>query len=360
MKIPQFSETIFQDKKDWPEDGLESVPHCPVCGDNRETLVYSDLCDRVFHCAPGKWNLYECNVCGTAYLNPRPTPSTIGLAYREYCTHSPIAGIDYAKASPWRRFRIAQRNAYLNANYGYRLKPEVWQPLFLSAARRRRFDSFTGYLHFPGSGAHLLDIGCGNGSFLSQMRALGWEVAGVEPDPQSAAHARAAGLDVRDGLLQQHSWPDNHFDAVTMNHVIEHLHDPVDTLRRSWRLLKPGGLVRVITPNFGSWGRLYYGSDWVPLDPPRHLILFTERSLRQAMERCGFSVSRPTHTSLRGREWFPSCAHFQQGGELPMKPSHLTLVKRISVELQAWRANCATKKNPALTEELVLFGKKPD
>lgn len=344
---------------DWPEGGLETVSCCPVCGGSRRQLVHANLRDRVFRCAPGKWNLQECGDCGSAYIDPRPTPATIGLAYQVYCTHAPTGGVEYATASRWRRYRIAQRNGYLNRYYGYQLRPAARVPLWINDARRRRFESFSGYLRFPGAGARVLDIGCGNGSFLWQMRSLGWEVCGVEPDPQSAAHARASGLDVRDGLLQQHSWPDHHFEAVTMNHVIEHLHDPLDTVRRCWKLLKSGGWIKVTTPNFASWGHQRFGADWLPLDPPRHLVLFTDNSLRQALVACGFAVSRPPHPSLKARELFKQSAVMRRGGELQARRLKLPPPIRFNVEWLAWQANRATRKNPALSEELVWLGKKP-
>ena len=343
----------------WPEGGLETVPRCPVCGGSERALVHANLLDRVFGCAPGKWTLQECGGCGSAYLDPRPTLATIGLAYQEYCTHAPAGVVEYATASRWRRFRIAQRNGYLNSHYGYQLQPAGRVPLWMSDARRRRFDSFTGYLRFPGAGARVLDIGCGNGCFLLQMRSLGWEVCGVEPDPQAAARARASGLEVRDGLLQQHSWPDESFDAVTLNHVIEHLHDPLGTLRRSWKLLRPGGWIKVTTPNFGSWGHQKFGADWMPLDPPRHLVLFTENSLRQALAGCGFTVLRAPHLSLKARELFKQSAIIRRGGEPLTKRSKLPLPSRFRVEWLAWQANRAARKSPALTEELVLLGQKP-
>lgn len=73
----------------------------------------------------------------------------------------------------------------------------------------------------------LLDVGCGSGEFLAQMRELGWDVFGVEPDPQAARVAREQfGLTVWPGALAEASFPDGFFDAVTLNHVIEHVADP--------------------------------------------------------------------------------------------------------------------------------------
>jgi 2-polyprenyl-3-methyl-5-hydroxy-6-metoxy-1,4-benzoquinol methylase len=322
-------------------------------------VLHRNLRDRVFGCAPGEWELQQCSGCGSGYLDPRPTAATIALAYTTYCTHTPTGGVDYTTASRWRRFRIAQRNAYLNANYGYDLKPAAWSPLFLSTARRRRFDTFTGYLHFPGRNARVLDIGCGNGSFLWQMRSLGWEVCGVEPDPQSAERARAAGLEVHIGLLQQQSLPEAGFDAVTMFHVVEHLHDPMDTLRRCWKLLKPGGCITVVTPNMGACGHRYFGPDWMPLDPPRHLVLFTEKSLGGALETCGFMVSRPPRTPLKARELFKQSFVMRYGGAPMTRHPPLSWSTRLAMEWQAFRANRTTRKDPGCAEELVLLGRKP-
>jgi 2-polyprenyl-3-methyl-5-hydroxy-6-metoxy-1,4-benzoquinol methylase len=281
------------------------------------------------------------------------------MAYRQYCTHAPIGGVNYAQASWWRRFRIAQRNAYLNANYGYHLQPAAWNPLFLSSARRRRFDTFTGYFHFPGPGARVLDIGCGNGSFLWQMRSLGWEVCGVEPDSQSAAHARAAQLDVRDGWLPQQTLPEAHFDGIYLSHVIEHLPEPMDTLRRGWKLLKPGGQITVTTPNLASRGHAIFGADWFALMPPTHLVLFTEKSLRWALETVGFMVARPPRPSLKAREIFHASARLRSRDNLASTGQRLTWPARLGIEWQAAQADWATRHNPAVGEELVLLGKKP-
>jgi 2-polyprenyl-3-methyl-5-hydroxy-6-metoxy-1,4-benzoquinol methylase len=342
----------------WPADGLENVPLCPVCGSGQRQLVHTGLRDRVIGCAPGEWTLHRCKECGSGFLDPRPTLATVALAYSSYWTHTRPGGVNYAEASWWRRFRIAQRNGYLSSHYGYDLKPAAWHPLFLSNSRRRRFDTFTGYLRFPGPGARVLDIGCGNGGFLWQMRSLGWKVCGVEPDPKSAAQAREAGLDVREGLLQQQAFPEAHFDAITMNHVIEHLHDPVDTLRHCWKILKPGGHITVITPNFGSRGHELYGPDWVALDPPRHLVLFTENSLRRAMESCGFAVARPASPSLKAREHFKQSVIIRRGGLVAQNPK-LPLAAKWEVERRAAQADRATRTDPGRGEEVICLGEKP-
>lgn len=341
----------------WPADGLESVSKCPVCGSARRELAYEGLADRIFRCAPGLWKLQCCGDCGSAYLDPRPTASTISMAYANYYTHAQTGGVKTGRDSWLGRRRIAQRNHFLNKNYGYDLKPSN-ASLFLTATRQRRFDRYTGYLSFPGSGAHFLDVGCGNGSFLAQMRSLGWEVCGVEPDPKSAGQARAAGLDVRIGGLRESGLPERSFDAVYLSHVIEHLHEPVETLRLCWKLLKPGGKIAIFTPNYNAAGRLRFGALWRGLEPPRHLVMFTEQSLWQAMERCGFSVSRVTRPALNAKPMFRmSCLlkdEYQTRGQKPRLPWYV----RLQIDWVAIMANRAAKANPRSAEELILLGTK--
>ena len=340
----------------WPAGSLENVPNCPVCVSSRRQLAYAGLTDQVFHCAPGQWNLFRCEGCGSAYLDPRPTLATIGLAYSNYYTHTQTGSVKPGAVSWWRQRRISQRNHYLNKYYGYDLKPAAQFIFFMSGGRRRRFDRYAGYLRFPGPGARLLDIGCGNGSFLWQMRSLGWEVCGVEPDPKSAEPARAAGLEVRAELLPQQPWPEGHFDAITMFHVVEHLYDPVHTLIDCCKLLKPGGQLVIATPNYGAIGREFFGCDWRGLEIPRHLVLFTEKSLWEAMERSGFAVSRPARPSLNARAMFKLSLNLRREREQSEPPVGSPKISRWQREWLAFKADRATKADPRHTEELILLG----
>ena len=114
---------------------------------------------------------------------------------------------------------------------------------------------------------------------------------GLEPDPEAAIVARQSGLPVTHAVLEETTFPDETFDAITLHHVVEHLHDPVDTLQICQKILRPGGLISVITPNFRSRGSVIFKRNWYPLQPPFHLVIFTENSLRGALERAGFQES---------------------------------------------------------------------
>ena len=343
---------------DWPADGLETVLTCPVCGSNKRQLAYAGLTDRIFYCAPGSWNLYRCEGCNSAYLDPRPTLSSIGLAYSNYYTHSQTGSVDSAKASWWRQWRIAQRNLFLNKHYGYDLKPAAKMSFFLSSSRQRRFYRYTGQLRFTGPGARLLDIGCGNGSFLRQMRSLGWQVCGIEPDSKSAEQAQAAGLDVRIGLLAQFPMTEAQFDAITLFHVIEHLHNPMETLQLCWKLLKPGGQLVILTPNYEASGREYFGPDWRGLEPPRHLVLFNEKSLWAAMERCGYGVSCPARPSLNAKAMYRMSSLIRHGGKSLDGKTCQPWFSRLQNDWQAFKTDLATRDDPRRTEELILLGIK--
>ena len=168
----------------WPATGLERVRACPVCGRKDRALLHEGLADRIFFCAPGRWMMYRCGQCRSAFLDPRPTEEAIALAYRNYYTHeaSPTDLGPPRSLSQW--WKQSRRNDFLRSGFGYRRGPILPGGRFLlSSRRRRKTERLIRHLPSPASsGARLLDVGCGNGSFLEQMRLLGWAVVGLEPD----------------------------------------------------------------------------------------------------------------------------------------------------------------------------------
>jgi 2-polyprenyl-3-methyl-5-hydroxy-6-metoxy-1,4-benzoquinol methylase len=137
----------------------------------------------------------------------------------------------------------------------------------------------------------LLDYGCGSGRFLASMRDRGWQVHGYEPDAIAAQTAREVhGLEVTDGGFSVEALGEKTYDAVTLIHVIEHVRDPVATLSQCARLLKAGGSLMIATPNMASLGHRIFRSNWLDLDPPRHLMLFTPASLQQVAEKANLEI----------------------------------------------------------------------
>lgn len=277
----------------WAENELQSQQSCPICGASERSALYRDLVDNVFFCAPGKWTSWRCSACGSAYLDPRPSPASIHLAYATYYTHGEAPPkADYADLSLFRKLRRRLVNGYTNLRFSTNEQPaSVLGVLALSAARTQRDRLHQEYRHLPPRrrAGKVLDVGCGNGAFLRTAQSCGWETFGVDPDPQAVETCLRQGSNVRLGGVEQFSDEVRSFDVITMSHVIEHLHDPIAVLKTCNRLLKPDGRLWLETPNIDSLGHRRYGRDWLGLDPPRHLMLFNSRSLKMALHDAGFA-----------------------------------------------------------------------
>lgn len=334
---------------EWPADGLERVEQCPVCGGRERHLLYSGLTDRVFRCAPGHWDLYQCKGCRSAYLDPRPTPTTIGIAYSTYFTHKINSKDDLDGLSWARRVRRALANGYRNHRFGTNHQPSSRLGVLtarLLPSQRLTIDAEIRDIPKAKPGERLLDVGCGNGEFLALARLSGWDVVGVDFDPNAVTVARSRGLDVRQGSVDVLDPEKETFDGITLSHVIEHVHDPLAVLRRCHALLKPGGWIWLETPNIESPGHQRYRSDWRGLEPPRHLVLFSRDSLFRTLVQAGFN-------SIADQPYRPLCSAIfaasestANSGDAPFAASHLSQTVRRAVRL----AECEAWRNPERRE----------
>jgi 2-polyprenyl-3-methyl-5-hydroxy-6-metoxy-1,4-benzoquinol methylase len=276
----------------WPAKDLERAWECPVCQSTARFPLHSDVPDRIFRVAPGVWNLHGCGTCGSAWLDPRPTPGTINRAYLRYYTHRP-ASVDAPRVARWLRAQL--RDGYLRRRLGY---PTGGAKLAAALAygvlpwRGQRVASWVRHLAYVGPRCRLLDVGAGSGIFVQQMRALGWQAQGVEPDDDAAADAGAGAHLIRATLSEYASVASDRYDVLTLSHTLEHLHCPVDALSDCRCLLRPGGLLWIATPNVASLAHRAFGDCWWGLDVPRHLVLFNHRSLTELLRRSGFSEIR--------------------------------------------------------------------
>ena len=286
------------DKTAWPMEGIETLGYCPVCGSPARHMLHESLTDSTFGVAPGEWNLQQCANCKSAYLDPRPTRETVGLAYADYYTH--VQPVQFVRgAVPKSAFRQLTRrigNGYLNVSYGTAYQPAIrfgYWLMKLLPTYRRRLDNFFSELKFrvpflTPAGGRLLDVGCGSGVFLQAAREAGWQISGVDFDHKAVRSAHAMGLNVLLGGIEQFSGKENYFDVITMGHVIEHVHDPKEILVAVNRLLKPGGTLWIETPNINSVGHYFWGRHWRGLEPPRHFVIFNHGSLRSLLDLVGF------------------------------------------------------------------------
>jgi 2-polyprenyl-3-methyl-5-hydroxy-6-metoxy-1,4-benzoquinol methylase len=161
------------------------------------------------------------------------------------------------------------------------------------------------------------------------------------------------------GLVTGASLPESHFDAVSMNHVIEHLHDPVATLKECRRIMKPGGTISIATPNLASAGHKLFGPDWFALDPPRHLVLFTPDSLRRALRTAGFEPEPVLRSKESARAIIRRSIHIQEGNDPMREKPGLSLMNRLKARRLARQADQQSRAQPEVEEELVLLARKP-
>lgn len=145
----------------------------------------------------------------------------------------------------------------------------------------------------------VLDIGCGRGLLLNKLRQRGWDPYGTELSEEAASYARdELKLPVTTLSLEEANFPDGEFDLVILWHVLEHVRAPREMLKEISRILKPGGLLLVAVPNFGSWEARWGGPIWFHLDVPRHVIYWTRKTLTQELETAGMVVRSASYTSL--------------------------------------------------------------
>ena len=245
---------------------------CPVCGGESRFSFRSG--DRL-HALPGEYDYAECTGCQAVFQTPTPSGEAIAAFYPD-------------EYSPYRIGKTRRRNpverAVLRARYGYR---HLESPLPDWLGRVVGLFAYGKSVPWMPNG-RMLDVGCGGGANLRAMQALGWEPHGVDFNPVAVQTCRQSGLDVFHGELSQAGFPDGTFDLVSAHHVIEHMADPAALVREAFRILKPGGMLLLRTPNSAALGRAWLGTDWYANDVPRHLILFSPDNLALLVETAGF------------------------------------------------------------------------
>ena len=200
-----------------------------------------------------RFSILACEQCGLGHTSP--VPADLGPYYgRAY--HGGRHGVTAAYCA-WRRVRMVQRARAASA-------PRT-----------------------------LLDVGCGDGTFLLAARRRGWTVTGTEKYPELA---RSAGLEVRERV--EEAADRGPFGCVTLWHCLEHMTDPRATLERVRGMLSPDGALVIAVPDFGGLQAGLFSRAWIHLDVPRHLFHFSARSLGELLRRCGFSVARTWHQEL--------------------------------------------------------------
>jgi ubiquinone/menaquinone biosynthesis C-methylase UbiE len=247
----------------------ETVDRCTMCGSREHAPMR--LLPHIHHCA----------ACGHRFLTPRPTQAAIVASY----------DLEAGQHAFWEQQRVGREI--------------MWRKRATRVAQLK-------------DGGHALDVGTGFGDFIRDLRdAHGWRVEGTEVSINALRRAREQhGLTVHHGQVEQLDLPEDHFDLITLWHVLEHLPYPGPTLDRLRRLLKPGGILVIAVPNDGLWPRLVqlYAKDiltrpifkalrrpyrsgvdlWFGkpvLGGEIHLSFFSPKRLAAALELRGLSVT---------------------------------------------------------------------
>ncbi len=255
---------------------------CIICESNQHRFLFEGR-DRVFG-IPGTFKIVKCEECGLIFINPQPEKERLKEFYpKEY--YQP-------KHSQYKEYSLLRKKV-LETYWGYRhhsnlskgiilLNRIIWVPFRI---RYRHSIPFV-------EGGRLLDIGCGNGTELYKLRALGWETYGVEIDAEASERARMKDLSVFTGDLFEANYPDQFFHVVRMSFVLEHLPNPKETLLEVKRILKQGGRVYLSIQNARSLNYWLFGRWWFCLDVPRHLFSFTPKTIWRLLSSLGFEVRK--------------------------------------------------------------------
>ena len=246
---------------------METV-NCPLCGadESKPFVIAGDL----LYGMPGVFTIARCDACRHAFLNPRPTPESIGQFY----------------VSDYGPFRGASRSVKPRRS-GWLKRFVLWWIDSRAARLPAELDSLTE--------TRILELGCGTGDYLDMLRQRGWRCVGVEPSESAARVASERGLQVITGSLEsacglEPELQPASFDAILAWMVVEHLHDPIATLRLARELLKPRAWLLLSVPNFGCWERLVFGRFWYALQLPTHLQHFTPCTIRRLLEASGLEL----------------------------------------------------------------------
>jgi len=236
-----------------------AVIDCPICNQKNIDKVYRLHDDRYGY--PGNFWLMRCCDCGHRFLDGAHfSDAQIQALYSNYYPRRNMRPEDY--------------------------QPDVERSGFTAWLEGTKASAF----RWVGPQVKVLDIGSGFGQALGYHANRGCEVWGVESDENIRRIAELHGFNVHIGVFDPKEFPQNYFDVVTLDQVIEHMRDPIATLAGVKAVLKVGGVAILSTPNAAGWGARVFGRRWINWHAPYHLQFFTKRSMQLAARRVGLKA----------------------------------------------------------------------
>jgi len=233
---------------------------CPICNSNN---IQEQLSAKDHTVSQQIFSIWHCNACTARFTQDVPGHDAIGSYYasENYISHSDT------------------KKGIINSLYHLVRKRTL-------GAKRRLVINATGTMK-----GTILDIGCGTGAFLNTMKEAGWNITGLEPD--DIARAKAAELyniqPQEPGKLFELA-PAS-FNAITMWHVLEHVHELHAYVKQIEKLLAPGGNAFIAVPNYTSKDADIYKENWAAYDVPRHLYHFSPQSMEILLSQHGLKLT---------------------------------------------------------------------
>jgi 2-polyprenyl-3-methyl-5-hydroxy-6-metoxy-1,4-benzoquinol methylase len=242
---------------------------CPICnaGCIREDLVVKD-----YTVSNKNFDVWTCDNCDLKYTDNVPDQSAIGKFYQSsnYISHSDT------------------KVGFINKMY-HKVRNHTLK------TKRKLVEKFSNTTN-----GKILDIGCGTGAFLNNIQQAGWQIIGLEPDANAIKTANSLYKISPKTPEELFSLPANSFDAITMWHVLEHVHQLQEYIEQLKNLIKPQGAIFIAVPNYQSLDAEFYCAHWAAYDVPRHLYHFSPKSMEHLVSLHGLKIK--AHKPM----WFDS------------------------------------------------------
>ena len=234
---------------------------CPVC---KSTQIKPQLSAKDYTVSEEVFSIFACNNCTHLFTQNVAEQNEIGKYYasENYISHSDT------------------QVGFVNKLY-HTIRKKTLQ------GKKRLIENET-----QKTTGNILDIGCGTGAFLNTMERAGWEIIGVEPDATTRAKATTLyGIEPQPSEYI-FSLPHTSYDAITMWHVLEHVHQLHEYIAQLKNMLTDKGKIFIAVPNYASYDAEHYGEFWAAYDVPRHLYHFSPASMKNLVEQHGLSIKK--------------------------------------------------------------------
>lgn len=252
---------------------------CPLCQDPQHSpALFID-----------GYTIVRCDSCAFLFVCPAPAPAELHAFYArdEYYAGDSKGYANYLDQQPRHTQLAIQRLQRIERLLGEVRGQGLTAPVLRLVPR---YPGGRGAFRKASNLGGILDVGCAAGFFMAAAQARGWQAYGIEIAPGMADHARnLTRRPVAQSAVALGLEPDS-LAVVTMWEYIEHVPDPLGELRQYTKLLAPGGILALSTPNTGYWMAVHRPERWREFKPPAHVGFFTAATLRQALEAAGLKV----------------------------------------------------------------------